>query len=53
MTPGQLATLWKAIDPAGIMGAHKRDRIHAAIHCVCIWNRDSFLRHAIIEDDDG
>jgi len=26
----------KAIDPAGIMVADKRDRIHAAIHCVCI-----------------
>jgi hypothetical protein len=27
--------------------AYKRDRIHAAIHCVCIWNRGTFLRHAI------
>jgi hypothetical protein len=44
---GKIDSALRQSIPAGIMVAHKRGRIHAAIHCVCIWNRGTFLRHAI------
>jgi hypothetical protein len=38
------------LDPAGGMVAGHRNRVHAAIHCVCIWNRGTFLRQAVTID---
>ena len=29
------------------MVAHRCDRIHGALHCVCIWNRDAFLSYVL------